>query len=364
MVIQNSFIPLLHETIQYLAANAQLDFNYSADNLNSMILNSNLNATPGATSHGLTTTFYRDSNFEHRIHRATFKDLNISAHTSPFLQHYDGAELGIRWEGTMIPNESGFYTLTAKGNGEVNVWLDNKFLFQHKESKTSLDAGKANVVLDKDKAYSLRVEYSAKDNYSTQLYWDNGSGRKLVPHEVFSRSDLSVSSSKNAVLVGNAGNKQDVMIIQKRNQLHAVITTTLPGLYKLHLSKEHRKLCHTSVASDGTIPITVIEDPAESSMELIPSSEIIRLREHIDILETHDLNEIEKILSGAATGREFWDMLIIGAFFLLMTELILTRWIALQRKTGEKIGIDVNDHKGPSKSFLQQLDLITAWKKR
>jgi hypothetical protein len=64
---------------------------------------------------------------------------------------------------------------------------------------------------------------------------------------------------------------------------------------------------------------------------------------------------------GQAFGKEIWRILAIAAFLFLIAEVILTRWIAIQRRTGEKIDVDFkNDKLQASESFKENLSKVRS----
>jgi hypothetical protein len=67
-------------------------------------------------------------------------------------------------------------------------------------------------------------------------------------------------------------------------------------------------------------------------------------------------------MRGEAFGREIWRPLAIGALLLLLLEVVLTRWIAIQRRQGEKIEVTFEDANLPSSGFRDQLDAMESKK--
>jgi len=63
---------------------------------------------------------------------------------------------------------------------------------------------------------------------------------------------------------------------------------------------------------------------------------------------------------GEAFGRELWQILALAALVLLLLETALTRWIAIQRKTGEEGTVTFEDAGQPSARFRDQLARMKA----
>ena len=52
---------------------------------------------------------------------------------------------------------------------------------------------------------------------------------------------------------------------------------------------------------------------------------------------TRSVDDLQKALLGKTFGRELWRIPAMVLFMLLILETVLTRWICIQRRTGEVI---------------------------
>jgi hypothetical protein len=63
------------------------------------------------------------------------------------------------------------------------------------------------------------------------------------------------------------------------------------------------------------------------------------------------VDDLLRAIKGNAFGREMWRTLALAMFLLLIAEIALTRWIAIQRKTGEEGRVTFDESRQPSASF-------------
>ena len=62
------------------------------------------------------------------------------------------------------------------------------------------------------------------------------------------------------------------------------------------------------------------------------------------------------MLTGKGFGEELWKILAIAAFFLLLLEVALARWISKSRHAGEDITLDFEHMGEPDQSFVAEFN--------
>jgi len=364
LVLRRSFVPILHETLHFLTKGKQLSFNIPTQGRAEIVLNPNVTASLSNSEKGLKTEFFRDPIFKDKISTSTEKEIDVNTNKTPVLTHHNGEFISIRWEGTLVPDETGLYTIVAEAKGEINVWINNKFVLQTSEIKKGFNTATTQLPLNKGGNYNIRVEYIGRDKFHARLLWNNGDGMSVIPATAFGHNDsLQRQNRSLAVLASNNGIKSNIYITNRNGTLSAKVNGSQPGIYKLFIPKQLIKHCSKVADADNTVPINISLDIKESRIEELSEMDITSLKKYIDLIPVETIEEIEKVLLGADTGAEFWRHLILAALALLLVELMLTRWIAIQRRSGEELQIDFDEHKKPSKSFLKQLSLIDALKK-
>ncbi|MCL1888846.1 MAG: hypothetical protein FWF96_08270, partial [Kiritimatiellaeota bacterium] len=83
-------------------------------------------------------------------------------------------------------------------------------------------------------------------------------------------------------------------------------------------------------------------------------------KKYIDLMPAQSLDDLQRAVKGNAFGRELWRTLAIAMFLFLVAEIALTRWIAMQRKTGEEGRVAFDESMQPSASFREQVEKLTG----
>jgi len=65
-------------------------------------------------------------------------------------------------------------------------------------------------------------------------------------------------------------------------------------------------------------------------------------------------------LRGKRFGREIWRPLAAAALLFLLLELVLARWIAIQRRTGQEEKIEFEKAGGAPEPFQKQLEILRS----
>jgi hypothetical protein len=102
----------------------------------------------------------------------------------------------------------------------------------------------------------------------------------------------------------------------------------------------------------------VTPDVDESRVDRLTEADLEALGNIAGIVPVADTEKLQAALAGQSTGKELWRYLATGAFLLLLGEVALTRWIAHQRKTGQKVEVEFDDRMKPSEQFQEQLERI------
>lgn len=93
-----------------------------------------------------------------------------------------------RWTGKLTPTLSGSYTLHARYDDGIRVWLDGKLVFDDWNGRYVIVDRQAQVDLEAGRAYDLRIEYfNGGDRGVMQLYWRcAGRPEEIIPESVLS----------------------------------------------------------------------------------------------------------------------------------------------------------------------------------
>jgi hypothetical protein len=93
-----------------------------------------------------------------------------------------------RWTGKLTPPVSGRYTLHARYDDGIRVWLDGKPVIDDWNGRYVIVDRRAEVDLESGRAYDLKIEYfNGGDRGVMQLFWSAaGRAEEIVPESVLS----------------------------------------------------------------------------------------------------------------------------------------------------------------------------------
>jgi subtilisin family serine protease len=96
---------------------------------------------------------------------------------SPFPGEMDPDTFSVRWNGYIVPIFSGEYTISARANDGVRVWIDDQLIIDRWTNYLSSGVGPLNsgkVTMQIGKRYKLRVDYYENTgDASFSLYWSH-----------------------------------------------------------------------------------------------------------------------------------------------------------------------------------------------
>jgi hypothetical protein len=86
---------------------------------------------------------------------------------------------------------------------------------------------------------------------------------------------------------------------------------------------------------NDSFPLCVTENPEESRLDALTADEQALIARQADVTVARSFEDLQKALRGKTFGRELWRIPALALFALLILEPALTRWIFVQRQTGE-----------------------------
>lgn len=108
--------------------------------------------------------------------------------------------------------------------------------------------------------------------------------------------------------------------------------TDEPGLYHFELSPALRQYFVAQAPAKDGLPFVVLNEPDESSLAALTSADFDRLGKFLKLFRAQTTDELTAAFKGNVPGEELWKYLAIGALLALVGEIVLTRWIAMQRR--------------------------------
>ena len=118
--------------------------------------------------------------------------------------------LGVRWEATLTPQQTGDYNLGLQANGSFRVWLDGKQVTRAWRTD-GVETKLGRVHLDKGKPYALKVEYGEGQDagWAARLVWSK-LDRRPTPQAVAAAKDADVVVAVVGITSELEGEEMDV----------------------------------------------------------------------------------------------------------------------------------------------------------
>ena len=110
--------------------------------------------------------------------------------------------------------------------------------------------------------------------------------------------------------------------------------TQEPGLYTLVLPPDLASRYAPEGAEGKGIPFVALSRVEESFLDTLTKADVAAAGQHVDLFVTDRTDELTAAVAGGVPGQELWKYLILGAVFVLLAEVAVTRWIAIQRRLG------------------------------
>jgi hypothetical protein len=122
---------------------------------------------------GLQTSFFGDSRFKTTLFQRVDPSVDFTVPDGATPNQAMGASTsyGMRWEGMVVPMESGDHTFTIESTDGVRMWIGDRLLFDDlKDNREAVRRGHADLTAGR--AVSMRVElWHRKGNLRCKLLW-------------------------------------------------------------------------------------------------------------------------------------------------------------------------------------------------
>ncbi len=259
-----------------------------------------------------------------------------------------------RWSGAIVPRFSEEYNFEGWGDDSLALTIAGQKVFER--------SGNGKIKLEAGKFYPIEAVFEDNSGGAAlQLSWQSQSQPKeIVPTECLTPFPPNATATETPVgqwdVAGPDSIARKANLVFTRGGLVARLEQDIvPGLYRMKLSKEQQKEYAGLAGADGTIPFSVADDSAESRLTALSAGEMDFMHQRMELLEPKNAQDILNILAGREFGEELWKYLAVGALFLLLLEIALTRWIAVSRGSGEEVAVNFETKFEPSAQFQQAL---------
>lgn len=355
LATRHAFLPMVHEVVYYLARQTGEILSLDPGEGLSLRLTSFGAGLHSSGGGGLAATYYRGSNFEHEALKRIDRNVDFNWGAGGPGPGVPVDWFSARWTGSIVPEESGSYTISAAADDRISVWIDGDNMLGA--------GGKASVELDAGARYDLRVEYREENGGAyVRLLWARGSeNAEPIPARCLSplRGNSFFSTIGGMTAVGPEGQKRTaVLTAGKEGLVLKVEGDVIPGIYRVAGPEDLTPILGGLLDSEGDLPFSVLRDVRESRLLPLDETDIAFVRRYADVVEAESIDHVRQALEGKSFGEEIWKQLALAAFALLLVEILLTRWIASHRGTGMTADVEFEERTGPSASFRQQLEQV------
>ncbi len=348
LTTRQSFVPLVHELVTWLAGAGGVKLNVEATWRPALAL-------PGGG--GLKGTYYRSFD-ESRGIAVERVDSTIQFDWKD-QQPYPGMNrdrFKIRWEGHLVPPVTGSYRFSMVVDDKATLKINGRTVMrvvstgQKESGEIKLEAG-TPVPID--------LDYQEESSHaSIKLHWQvpGGSKMEIIPaqallpltgereNEVIARSTAVDPRGQERVASLSVG---------RRGRVLELDGAAIPGLYKVTVPEQLRK--EIEELESGEVPLVVRRDVRESRLERLEEEDKELIRKNIDLVEAQSVTDVLAVLSGKGFGKELWRILAVAAFFLLLLEVALARWISKSRRTAEDVKVEFEEKTGPDPGMLEKM---------
>ena len=365
---RSHFVPFVHELAYYLSNPTSAGLNLVPCEGATILLSAG-GQSAANESHGLRGTYYRRKGFQGVSVQRVDPAIDFRWGQGIPIARIPADNFSVRWTGTLLPPATGDYTFSADVDDRVSVFIDDKLVFSGEIRKDP--AVQTPVHLVQRHPVRLRVEFE-EDNGEAylNLHWQSADMPRspipvsaLLPDEPDAEAEAESARArapKTSVAVDIAAPDGSIfsapLVETDQGPALRIARALTPGVYRVRPPAAAASFFQGLLAKDGTLPFSVRSDIGESDLTALSQASLDALREFVDLVTATKAEDLQKAVGGKSFGSEIWRMLAYAALLLLIAEIFLTRWIAIQRKSGEQEAVDLQaDAPTQTDSFREQL---------
>jgi len=357
-VTRQAFLPFIHELTYQLANPAAYDLNLEPG----WEVSIGLAAKKGAViGEGLRGEYYASHDAQGPIMVRQDKAIQFNWGEGSPGQGIGADNFRVRWTGKIRAPQTDTYRFSAMIDDSLQIKIGNRKLPKFQQSQ-----GTGSIRLQGNRWYDFEATFVEDwGNANVVLYWEGRKmGRHIVPPTAF-----RTFGSPGEQITGSQSNLVEYKVdgpggLARKAKINSTETGSVlklegdiaSGLYTMQVPSEHKGYFSDFLREGKTeLPFTVKRDSAESYLTKLSDADYRFLSDFVTLSQPQTLEELIGFLNGNQFGQELWKWLAMGAFFFLLAEIVLSRWIARSRRMGEEIDVDFDSKQGPSDSFHEQL---------
>lgn len=361
-VTRQAFLPFIHELIYQLADPAAYDLNLDPG----WEVNIALAARRGAViGQGLNAAIYTSHDAAEPTVVRQDPAIQFDWGSGSPAPGIPADDFRIVWTGRVQAPDTATYRFRANVDDHLEVKIDGHTmpLFRYGENR------EGSLRMEAGKWYDFEADYREfGGDAKATMYWESKSAaRHIIPSNAFRTFSLPAGgrelTGSEATLAAYA--VQGPGGLDRTAKIRSTETGSVlklegdiaSGLYQLQIPEDHRPYFSDFLRKGSSdIPFTVKRDTAESYLTRLSEADYAFLADFVTLAMPQTLEELIGFLNGNQFGQELWKWLLVGAFFFLLAEIFLSRWIAKSRRMGEEITVDFDSQQGPSENFRKQLE--------
>ena len=370
IVAKKTFVPMVHELVYHLARPISPELNTIPSDSATLLLSPQLSASvansEGGDGYGLVGQYYPNKNFSSVPVKRIDNNLNLNFGNNSPIKGVGNDQFSVEWLGTITPKETSGYVFNLHADDRAQLFVQTQSGEFTELINVNCNERESTVVyLKQGVSYPIRIRLVEESGDAfMRLRWRKQNGSlEAIPSELLSPASIRGAGMGDIVEVKDPfGEIFHAEIYQSDNGMVLGISRSLmPGLYTVTIPDSLKVFLGSVVTEENTIIFSVEAGIAESHMESISLEQTELLTNYIILSVATKEEDVHKAIMGQAFGKEIWRILAIAAFLFLIAEVILTRWIAIQRRTGEKIDVDFkNDKLQASESFKENLSKVRS----
>lgn len=337
LVARQSFLPLIQEITSYLAQPVIATLNIPPSRGAVVQLSSPALTQMGGN--GLFAEYCKKDDFKKVLLTRIDPSLDMTWNDGSPAAGLPRDNFSVRWSGSFVPKQTGTYTFFANADDRLTLRIGSHELRVKQFGQTQEMRGtfKAN------ERYPLTAEFS-QDNGQAGVWVDMegpGFARARLPSDwlVPVRGDAGSWADAVDTQVLAPGNRTIYAKIRYGEDGLAMRTDSplMQGLYEVKVPATAASWLGHLANTSESFPLCVMENPEESKLDALTADEQAIIARKADVTVARSFEDLQKALLGKTFGRELWRIPAMVLFLLLILETVLTRWICIQRRTGETV---------------------------
>jgi hypothetical protein len=337
LVARQSFLPLIQEVTSYLAQPVIASLNIPPSR--GAVVQLSSPALTQMSGYGLFAEYFRKDNQKRVLLSRIDPTLDMTWGDNSPGEKVPRDNFTARWTGSFVPRQSGAYTFYLNADDRLTLRIGSA------EGRVR-EYGQAGEMRGNFKAgerYPLLAEFGEDAGQSGVWVDMEGPGfpRARLPADwlVPVRGDADSWAEAVDTQVLAPGGRTLYAKIRYGEDGLALRTDSplMQGLYEVKVPTAAATWLGHLANTGDSFPLCVMENPAESKLDPLTADEQAIIARQTDVTVAHSFEDLQKALIGKTFGRELWRIPAMILFALLILETVLTRWICIQRKTGESI---------------------------